>query len=144
MTDRRNGKVYIGQHHAKRFCSTYKGSGHSLTNEIRDNCDVSVKEWCDTQDELNEAEEYWINYYNATNPDKGYNMSIRGWYGENTKFCRNKINPEWVKLSESKKGVASNDAIGEYLITETGKIVRKYLDYEYNTWNELHSPKFDK
>lgn len=139
LTDRRNGKVYIGQHHGKKLSSTYRGSGHGLTNEIKNNCDICVKEWCDTQEQLNEAEEYWIKYYDATNPDKGYNMTVRGWYGGNIKFCYHKINPEWLELKKSKKGVKCNDTIGEYIMTESGKIVRKYLDYEYKTWNEIHS-----
>ena len=81
-TNKINGKKYIGQ---KKYCGnyeTYLGSGIALKNAIakygRENFTREIIEECETKDELDEREKYWIKYYDATNSDNFYNITNGG------------------------------------------------------------------
>ena len=75
-------KKYIGQHSSSTFTEDYKGSGRYLCNAInkygKENFKVELLEWCDTQEELNEREIYWINKYNAVESNEFYNLAKGG------------------------------------------------------------------
>lgn len=80
ITNLVNNKIYIGQDSKDR--NDYMGSGKliiiainkyglsSFKKEILDNVN--------NLDELNEREIYWINFYNSTNKNIGYNISLGG------------------------------------------------------------------
>ena len=76
-----NGKIYIGQHKSESF-TDYKGSGKILWNAINkygwDNFKVELICECESYEELNEKEIYYINEYNSTNRSIGYNISRGG------------------------------------------------------------------
>ena len=61
-----NGKKYIGQHRGK-FTSSYKGSGKKLCLAFNkygiENFDVKLIELCDTPEDLDKREIYWIAKY---------------------------------------------------------------------------------
>lgn len=98
-----NKKLYIGQHRAEKFDTSYFGSGAIICNAIKKYgksafvCEII--ETCESDDELNDREAYWIAYYNSTNESIGYNIR----YGGKQQPC-----PEYVKRKISEK------AIGRY------------------------------
>lgn len=77
-----NNKIYIGQHKSSTFNFKYKGSGTILREAFKkyekENFHVEILEVCETQEELNEKEIYYIDLYNSRNPDIGYNISQGG------------------------------------------------------------------
>lgn len=85
-----NHKVYIGQsvdiNRRWRNESNYQ-TGEYLKRAIKkygwDNFDKSVLEECSIA-ELNEREQYWINYYQSFIPEKGYNLTYGG---DNAPHC---------------------------------------------------------
>lgn len=78
-----NDKIYIGQHKSQVFEGTkYLGSGKSLNKAIckygKENFKVELLEWCETKEQLNEREIYWISFFNSREPTMGYNITIGG------------------------------------------------------------------
>lgn len=89
-----NNKKYIGQHKGETFCKGYKGSGSLLIKAFDefgwDNFTCEPIEWCNSQEELNEAEIKWINYYNAVYSGEFYNLADGGRGYNYTKTAWNK------------------------------------------------------
>lgn len=87
--DLKNGKIYIGQHKSDTFVGeSYPGSGRRIQN-IRQSCikqgiplkerlHTELLEECETAEQLNEREIYWIAFYDSTNPEIGYNLHKGG------------------------------------------------------------------
>ena len=78
-----NGKKYIGQKKSNIFLNeNYLGSGKILNQAIKkygkENFKVKLIEKCNSRDELNEREIYWISYYNAVNDKEYYNIGAGG------------------------------------------------------------------
>lgn len=82
-----DGKLYIGQKSSSKFMPSYYGRGSKWTKEVlfnyrRDELSkyikIEVLEWCTSYDALNDAEVYWIKYYDTTNPNIGYNIQKGG------------------------------------------------------------------
>lgn len=78
-----NDKIYIGKKHKSEFVPSYYGSGKILKRAIEkygvDNFTVEVIEWCETLEELNVKERYYINVLNSeTHKGKGYNIALGG------------------------------------------------------------------
>ena len=103
-----NGKIYVGQHRAKKFNPNYYGSGVRFSNVFekygKDSFTCEVLEWCETEDELNEKEIYWISKLNSTDKSIGYNLMSGGYkirgieHSEETK----------EKISKAKTGITPN------------------------------------
>lgn len=77
-----NGMMYFGQHKSESFDESYKGSG-TLVRRAYDkhgweNFKTEVLEWCQSREELNEREKYWISYYDAVNSPDFYNIAPGG------------------------------------------------------------------
>ncbi len=81
-----NDKIYIGQKPSMNteeefFNSNYYGSGRKIKNAIKEFGEENFKrEIIDSSDDLiflSEKEEYWIDYYNATDEKLGYNIAKR-------------------------------------------------------------------
>jgi group I intron endonuclease len=95
-TNKINGKIYIGQ--TKRNWIGYLGSGRVLSKAIskygKENFEREVLCECETQDELDEMEKYWIKKLNSTNRDIGYNVEdggLNGTCGEMSQEIRDRI-----------------------------------------------------
>ena len=77
-----NGKIYIGQHKSKVFDTKYVGSGTIIINAINkygiENFKCELIEECDSYENLNEKECYWIEKLNCRNPEIGYNLRFGG------------------------------------------------------------------
>lgn len=75
-------KVYIGKHQSEIFDEKYIGSGKVLLQAISkygiENFVCTIIEWCETEEDLNKAEYYWINKCNAVEDRMFYNLKIGG------------------------------------------------------------------
>lgn len=84
--NKKNGYIYVGQHKAEKFmCEQYLGSGIALTRAVsrygKDNFYVVLLDECDTREQLNERERYWIQYYRQQGVDM-YNIASGGEGGD--------------------------------------------------------------
>ncbi len=83
-----NGRMYIGKHKANKFDTSYLGSGKILKQAFdlygRENfkCEIleetDVKTICESLKELNEAEKYYIKYYDCVQSPLYYNIATGG------------------------------------------------------------------
>ena len=82
ITNLINNKIYIGQHKGHIFDPYYYGSGSWFRSVMKrygkENFNCEVLEECDTPELLNEREVYWIEFYQARNPQIGYNLAKGG------------------------------------------------------------------
>lgn len=76
-----NGKQYIGQHNGL-LNDSYIGSGVALLTAIQKygkaNFKKDILQICNTQEELDNAEKYWIDKYNAVSDKNFYNIAEGG------------------------------------------------------------------
>lgn len=84
-----NGKRYVGQKKSDVFLyEKYLGSGKSLKLAVekygKENFKVELIEWCESKEQLDDREKYWINYYNACKSRNFYNIAIGGEGGDIT------------------------------------------------------------
>lgn len=77
-----NGKIYIGKKVSTSFVESYKGSGKLILAAIRkygkENFICEILKWCNSLEELNNEEKYYINLYNSRDLSIGYNISKGG------------------------------------------------------------------
>lgn len=73
-----NNKIYIGQHKATEFDTKYYGSGtlwrRACAKYGLENIKIELLEQCDSPEELNLREAYWIKTLNSQNRAIGYNI----------------------------------------------------------------------
>lgn len=85
-TNKINGKVYVGQHKVKSLFArdNYLGSGRKLKPAIKkygkENFSKEIITIAMTQSEADVLEKYYIEKYDSTNPEKGYNI-LKGGQG---------------------------------------------------------------
>ena len=82
-TNLKNGKIYIGQHVASKFePNKYIGSGCLFKAALKyygnSNFKCELLATCNSINELNELEKYYIKYYNAQDRSIGYNIADGG------------------------------------------------------------------
>lgn len=114
-----NEKKYIGQKASKVFLKNkYLGSGKILHNAInkygRENFKVELLEECNSREELDKREIYWISYYDAVNSDDFYNLQAGGHSG----------NIKGSKMSEDMK-----NKMKEYYKNHPDKSLAKYASH---------------
>jgi len=109
FTNKINGKIYIGKTKgtiASRFIRYNYDVNHDydrpILNSIRlygwSNFVVEIQQQCNSIEELNEAEKFWIKTLNTRNKEIGYNLSEGGDRG-------NPMDPNTLKaLASSRKG----------------------------------------
>lgn len=75
-----DGKIYVGKKCSKTFQKWYFGSGVDCTRLKKlfgaENIVIEVLEWCDSQEELQEQELFWIQELHALDPTIGYNRNL--------------------------------------------------------------------
>ena len=109
ITNKINGKIYIGKNKNDR--DNYYGSGrlikrtikkYGINNFVRENIDFTT-----LISELNEKEQFWIDYYNSTNLLIGYNISKGGDGGDNFTNNPNKeiIRKRYCERTGNKNGM---------------------------------------
>ena len=112
-----NGKIYIGQHKVENneFDTNYYGSGKLLLEAIdkygKDNFKCELIDWCNSEEELNNKEIYYIERYKSTTENNNYNISLGGFVPRlsgtaNGNFGKHRPHTEEEKrhLSEVTKG----------------------------------------
>jgi hypothetical protein len=125
-----NGKIYIGQFSGKRNDEKYFGSGiliknalkkYGQNNFIKEIIEDNIK----TTDLLDEREKYWINFYDSTNLEIGYNIAKGGSIG-NYKYIRDE---KWKsKMSIAMTGRfdgEKNPFFGKHHTEETKEKIRQ-------------------
>ena len=109
-TNLQTGKIYIGKD--KYNNPKYLGSGVKLKDAIksygRDKFSKIILEHCSSYEDLNIRESYWIQFYNSTNPEIGYNISTGGDGGDN---FTNHPNKEEYRQKISKSSIKSNEIL---------------------------------
>lgn len=107
ITNKLNGKIYVGQHKVikKESLNRYLGSGTLIKLAIKkygkENFIKEILEYC-TKDNVSEREIYWIKKLNARN--NNYNISIGGQSGDstiNTVVYNNGKNLKYIKIGDS-------------------------------------------
>ena len=85
-TDLETGKIYVGQHKSKSFDTKYYGSGIVISKLIKkygfDRFKCELLENCNSLEELNDREIYWINKLNCLDNNIGYNIASGGAFGD--------------------------------------------------------------
>lgn len=133
-----DNKIYIGQHKANnnQFDTSYFGSGKILLEAIDrygiENFKCELIEWCETFEDLNAREIYWIAKLHATERGIGYNIctggqGIPGLFGElNPNYGKKFSDETRRKLSESHIGIQSGEnhpMYGKHHSEETKKLI---------------------
>ena len=76
------GMKYIGKHKSYVYHNWYVGSGALIKRDIakygKKQFHADILEECETIEELNEREKYWIEYYNAVEDPNFYNIADGG------------------------------------------------------------------
>jgi len=122
-----NGKKYIGKD--EKNDSNYFGSGIHLTRSVKkygkENFKKEIIEHCNTSEELNEKEIYWIDFYKACESEQFYNIAkggdggniIKGYSEEQKKEIYKKTidNRKWYKHSDETKEKISKKHKGKKL-----------------------------
>ncbi|MBO7694142.1 MAG: GIY-YIG nuclease family protein [Methanobrevibacter sp.] len=110
-----NGMIYIGQHKSESFDKNYYGSGIHLLSAIdkygKENFKCEIIEECCSKEELDLREIFYINKYNSTDINIGYNISLGGsgiWIEHHTDETKQKI-------SKANKGKVRTDDCKKYL-----------------------------
>lgn len=102
-TDLTNNKIYIGQHKSTIFNSKYLGSGVIIKRAIKEhsknNFKVELIESCETQEDLNIKEIYYIDLYNSRDSAIGYNIV----QGGQERFFTGQKHTEMTKEKMSEK-----------------------------------------
>lgn len=126
-----NNKIYIGQHVSPVFePDKYIGSGKRLQLALkkygRENFKNELLCECNSQQELDEKEIYYINIFNSTNRTIGYNLTSGGQL--NTQTTKGRI---WVKKDNHSTQILPED-LDKYLAEgySLGRIVKN------NPWNK--------
>ncbi len=112
-TNKINGKIYIGQDINNN--KSYLGSGVYLRNAFkkygRKNFTKEILQKCNTIEELNEAEIFWIKTLDSTNKNIGYNLALGGFGCFGTK--RKLTDEIKQKISTANKGNKSK--LGQHI-----------------------------
>lgn len=134
ITNTFNSKVYIGQsvdikkrftaHVSSAINEFNKSYDYLLPRAIRkyglDNFKFEVLEEC-LKEELNNKEVYWISYYDATNPEKGYNNDLGGSFKKPVKLSEEDLELLIYDLEHSRieqKDLALKYNISYYYVSD--------------------------
>lgn len=152
-----NGRKYIGKKHSSVFLKNYKGSGKIIKQALKkygkENFKVELICFCETIDELNKMERYYIKLYNADISDDFYNIAVggegfgargknNGMYGRK----RTKEEIEKIKKTQMERGVSrgkNNPMFGRKRTEEEREKISKTLKKNKTTAGE-NNPMFGK
>lgn len=94
-----NGKMYVGQHKSNNFNDNYKGSGKLLWKAYgkygEENFDKLFIESCESREQLNEREIFWIAEYKRRGYTL-YNLDKGGYRNYNTSKASNSLKDYWT------------------------------------------------
>lgn len=116
ITNKQNVKIYIGQTSKtiiERFNehieNANKNKQYTISKAIRkygiDNFEIIEIDQCESKHEINEKEIYWIDYYNSSNREFGYNMTTGGEGGDTySMLAKSQLSKIKNKISKSNSG----------------------------------------
>jgi len=83
ISDLTNDKIYIGQHHQRKYHKdNYMGRGKILLEKYKEkgikNFKKEIIEYCENSEELDVRETFWIKKTKSYLPEIGYNIKING------------------------------------------------------------------
>lgn len=120
-----NNKIYIGQKKSTTFKENYLGSGVNIRKAIKkyskNNFSVELIECCDSQQQLDERERYYIDEFNSQNVEIGYNITNGG----QSRFFTGQHHSE-----ESKQKMSEKAKKREHMPTTRGR--KTYTDGKQN------------
>lgn len=129
-TNLANGKIYIGKD--KNNNPAYLGSGKILHLAFQkygiENFNKEILEECETLEDLNEREKYWIGFYNSTDRKIGYNIALGGNGGD---IISKHPNKDEIRSKHSEWMIENNPARG-----------RKKTEDEIERWKESFVGKY--
>lgn len=141
ITNKLNNKVYIGKDTTNN--SNYFGSGKLITYALKkygvENFDKVILEECDSNQTLCEREKYWINYYNSTDLEIGYNISKGGDGGDT--FTNN---PDLEKI---KKKISDTMKKKKFTETHRQNLTKNHASTKYKkgkTYEEIYGEEMAK
>ena len=119
-TNNISGKQYIGQKKYINGWEDYLGSGLALNNAIQkygaENFSRLILEECDSREELNQRDIFWINYYNAVNSKDFYNIAYGGDGGNTTSNYTKEEKFEIYQKANAGKNKGSKNAFAKKVI----------------------------
>lgn len=143
-----NGRQYIGQKKSPKFLGTkYLGSGKILYQAIdkygRENFKVELLCECNSKEELNEKEIYYIAKYNAQNDSHFYNISKGGTAGPGGPMFKGGHHSEETKrlMSQNRKGKLNANYGNRWHCSEETKALHSKLSKGVNNgmYGKKHS-----
>ncbi len=150
ITNTKNGKIYIGKDTTSN--PSYFGSGKLIKRAINKyGIEFFLKEIIDKTDNydiLSEKEKYWINFYNSTDRDVGYNISKGGDGGDtltnnpNIEIIRKKISKNNPKTGKKYEDVFGVERSIEYKNKLKKNIHKSILSDESKLKNKLRWLKY--
>lgn len=160
-TNNINGKKYIGKRSSPEFDNNYFGSGKLIKRAIKkygkENFSCNVLRWCQTEDELNQYEKFYIAKFDAQKSNMFYNISSGGDWGDVTKGMSKEEYEEWKRKispigrhhSEETKAKMSAARKGIIFSPSTIEKMRKNNIGEKNNmygtkWSEERKNKFSE
>lgn len=103
-----NGKIYIGQRKGE-YDKNYFGSGRMIRRALKkytkENFENYVIDYCETLEDANNKEIYWISKYNSFYKSGfGYNLAIGGGFGDAVSGFTDEQKEQWRRnVSENTK-----------------------------------------
>ena len=147
-----NNKIYVGQKKSREFLGNkYLGSGLYLKRAIKkygkENFSVVMLVACNSKEELDINERYWISYFNSADTKIGYNLT-EGGEGNNggafrghtpTEKVRKKISTSMHDYSQKhRKGKKMNELFPGYINGMKGKEAKNKGQIQ------IYNPELDK
>lgn len=137
-TNTKKGTKYIGKHKSEKFDPNYYGSGILITRELKeyskDAFTVEILAVCETLEDLNNKEKYFISLHDAVNRNDYLNFSFGGDGGDTVSTMDiNRYTQRSLKISES--------LTGHKVSEETRKILR---EKQSAAWQDITSDLRDR
>jgi len=139
-----NDKIYIGQHHSNKFDESYKGSGKLIKKAFQkygfENFSCVILEWCNTPEELDQREIYYIKKY-CTEPNGHYNIAAGGNGGDLRKYLSQEEVEHWKKaIGDANRGKTRTQEFKDNVSkTQKGHITSEETRNKISLANTGHS-----
>lgn len=138
-----NGRMYIGQKKSDTFLAEkYLGSGSILKQAVqqygRENFKVTLLCECNTAEELNEKEMYYIAAYNAQNDRQFYNICKGGPGGPMFKGHHHNLVTK-MKMSKDRKGERNSNYGNRW--KQSDELKKRHSELSSGSGNGMYGKK---
>lgn len=137
-TNKINGKQYIGQHYGE-LADDYFGSGSLILKALqtygKQNFTKEILEICESREQADEREIFWISYYNAVENENFYNLANGPTIGNSFEFCHKYWQEHPQEFQENiKKWSAAGHKYWQDNPEEHKKSIEKMLEASRAYW----------